>query len=101
MAFKFAGSPESAEQLRNMLDAQLRTREKLQDTGQSFGVAALGFREGVPVKSTSGEPGGSRGEFWDAARNPEAAGYFGDWLMRMSNFERNINPEPPSDQGVA
>lgn len=90
-----AGSRESVERLQRMFEAQRLTKSKLEDNGSS-----LGFIEGTPIKSAGEQPIGAQGEFGQAARDPAAGDYFGEWLARMSNFERNVNPDS-FDQGAA
>lgn len=98
MAFRAAGNPEVS---RQFLALSQQIRSKLEDT------SPVGSLEGVPQKTAAPQPvgdpqaTGANGEFGQAARNPKAGDYFGEWLARHRAFDRNMTGEDPNQKEMA
>jgi hypothetical protein len=81
-----SGGPGAAQQLLSRhLNRARETHVKLND------ATGPGYVQGNPVKTAEdsrfGETGGV-GEFHQAARDPDNFGYFGDFLARFRDFDR-------------
>jgi hypothetical protein len=84
-----SGGPGAAQQLLSKhLERARGTHEKFDDT---TGPGGPGYISGSPLsvdKDSGFNETGGVGEFHQAARNPENFGYFGDFLTRFREFDR-------------